>query len=324
MPSERPTFSVVIPTRNRAELVGRALRSVAAQTFDDYEIIVVDDGSTDSTPAFLETVRGPKCRALRNERGQGVSIARNLGAGAATGEWICFLDDDDEMRPHALASLYARSISGPKLDFLWVGRLIHERDRSRRELSRREDDWTRLPPTVSGSSFLALVLKIATNSLFTIRRSVFAAVGGFDEKLRMSEDRDMFITLAESGYQGGAVAETLLDVDEGSASLSRGAASRGGPDIDLKVIDKHAGYLRRPEHHEFLNDYLVAVYAGYLEEGSRSAAMRMVGELRRRRALKYMVLRLYVRHAPEFRALKRLIRYDLIRRRRLLRSLKQA
>jgi len=308
-----PTFSVVIPTHNRAEILGRALRSVSAQNFEDYELIVVDDGSSDSTPAYLETVRGPRSLVLRNERGLGVSAARNRGAGAASGQWISFLDDDDEMRPGALAALHARSICGPQLDFLWGGRLIHEKDAAGREIALREDDWSRIPSPVSGSSFLNLTLRIATNSLFTIRRTVFQAVGGFDEQLRVSEDRDLFIALAEHGYRGAALAQTVVDVHEGSASLSRGANGRGGADIDLRVIDKHREYLHRPEHREFLNDYLLAVFAGYLQEGNRSAAMRMIGELRRRRALEYRVLRKYVRHAPEFRALKRLIRYDVIR-----------
>ena len=310
---DSPTFSVVIPTHNRAAIVGRALRSVTAQSFDDYEVIVVDDGSSDSTPAFLETVRSPRCRVLRNERGLGVSAARNRGAGAATGHWISFLDDDDEMRPQALAALHARSISCPQLDFLWGGRLIHERDNAGREIARREDDWSRAASTVSGSSFLSLALRIATNSVFTIRRAVFQAVGGFDEQLRVSEDRDLFIALAEHGYKGAPVAQTVVDVDEGSASLSRGASGRGGADIDLRVIDKHREYLCRPEHRAFLDDYLLAVFAGYLQEGNRSAAMRVFGDLRQRRALEYRVLRKYVHHAPEFRALKRLIRYDLIR-----------
>ena len=303
----------MIPTRNRAAIVGRALRSIAAQSFHDYEVIVVDDGSSDSTAEFLETVRGPRCRVLRNERSLGVSAARNRGVGAARGEWISFLDDDDEMRPQALTALHARIASAPQPDFLWGGRLVHEMDSAGRDISRREDDWSRVPSTVSGSSFLGLALQIATNSAFTIRRTVFQAVAGFDEGLRLSEDRDLFIALAERGYNGAAVAQTLVDVDERRASLSRGASGRGGADIDLRVIEKHREYLYRPEHREFLDDYLLAVFAGFLHEGNRGAAMRVLADLRRRGALKYRVLRIYIRHAPEFRTLKKLIRYDQMR-----------
>jgi glycosyltransferase involved in cell wall biosynthesis len=309
-----PVFSVIIPTHNRAAIVGRALRSVAAQTFTDYEVIVVDDGSTDSTPEYLQTLRGPRYRSIRNDRSLGVSGARNRGIGAATGQWIAFLDDDDELRPQALAALYGRLTSSPQLDFLWGGRLVHEMDAAGRCIALREDDWNGIPSTVSGSSFLNLVLRIATNSTFTVRRTVLQAVGGFDERLRVSEDRDLFITLAKNGYAGAAVPQRLMDVDERSTSLSRSVGGRAGAEIDLQVIEKHREYLYQPEHHEFLNSYLVAVFAGFLRAGNRRAAMQVLGELRRRHALNLGLLRQYLRHAPEFRALKALFRYDAIRR----------
>jgi glycosyltransferase involved in cell wall biosynthesis len=309
-----PVFSVVIPTHNRAGIVGRALRSVAAQTFHDYEVIVVDDGSTDSTPAFLETVRGPRCRVLRNDRSLGVSAARNRGVDAATGEWISFLDDDDEMRPEALSVLHARLTSTPQLDFLWGGRLVHEIDDAGRRIAHREDDWNCLPSTVSGSSFLSLVLHIAANTAFTIRRTVFQALGGFDEQLRVSEDRDLFIALAQHGYVGAVVPHKLIDVDERSPSLSRSTIGRTGADIDLQVIDKHREYLHRPEHREFLDRYLLAIFAGFLKAGDRSAAKRVFDELRRRGSLSFGLLRQYLSHAPEFRAVKTRFRYDSIRR----------
>ncbi len=309
-----PMFSVIVPTHNRAGMVGSALRSVAAQTFRDYEVIVVDDGSTDSTRQYLESVRDPRCRFIRNERCFGVSTARNRGIAAATGQWITFLDDDDELRPQALAALYERLTSSPNLDFLWGGRLVHEIDSAGRYIALREDDWNGVPTTVSGSSFLSLVLRIATNSAFTIRRSVLQALGGFDEQLRVSEDRDLFITLAEHGYVGAAVPQRLMDVGESSASLSRSVGGQAGATIDLQVINKHREYLYRPEHHEFLDSYLVAVFAGFLRAGNRNPAMQILGELRRRRALKLGVLRQYLRHAPEFRAVKALFRYEAIRR----------
>ncbi len=310
---QRPTFTVLIPTHNRAELVGRALRSVAAQTFNDYEVVIVDDGSTDSTAAFLETVRGPRCRVLRNERSLGVSAARNRGIEAARGEWIVFLDDDDEMRPGALASLHARATSPPQPDFLWGGRLIHELDDAGCHIARRQDDWSRVPSTVSGSSFLPLVLQIATNSALSVRRTVLQALGGFDEKLRLSEDRDVFIALAEHGYLGAAVPQHLMDVLERRKSLSRSKGGLVAAEVDLRVIEKHREYLYRPEHREFLDSYLRVIFAGFLNAGNRSAAMRVFGELRRRRAVNFAVLRQYLRYAPEFRALKKLMRYDLIR-----------
>jgi glycosyltransferase involved in cell wall biosynthesis len=309
-----PKFSVVIPTHNRVAIVKRALQSVSTQSFSDYEIIVVDDGSSDSTPAYLESVVSPQCRVFRNEKSLGVSAARNRGVAEARGEFITFLDDDDELRPYALEAFHERFQSTPGLDFVWGGRLIHEMDAAGREIGTREDDWSQVPTTVSGSAFLLRGLDIATNSAFTIRRAVFQSLGGFDEHLRVSEDRDLFISLARGGFLGAALARSVIDVDERYSSLSRSTGLRGGADLDLRVIDKHREYLYLDKHHDFLDRYLIAVFIGFLEAGNRSSAMRMFGELRKRGAVNAGVLRKYLRHAPEFRALKSLFRYDAIRR----------
>lgn len=309
-----PVISVVIPTHNRAKIICRALASVAAQTMTDCEIVVVDDGSQDETPQVLQQLAAPKFRLIRNERGLGVAAARNRGAAEAAGELITFLDDDDELRPYALAELLRRHQSLPRSDFLWGGRLVHEMDASDRFIAAREDDWSPLPDTLEGTTFLPFVLRIATNSAFTIRRTVFEALGGFDEKLRVSEDRDLFIALARGGYAGSAVARTIIDVNEGYTSLSRSTGLRAGGDMDLQVIEKHRAYLDLPAHRDFLDSYLVAVFLAFLEAGNRRSAMRTFRELRRRRALHLGLLRKYVRHAPEFRMLKSIFRYDAIRR----------
>ncbi len=309
-----PMFSVVIPTHNRSAAIGRALRSVLMQTMDDYEVIIVDDGSTDNTQQLLAALDCPRCRVIRNPVNVGVSASRNRGVAAARGEYIVFLDDDDEFRPTALVALRERCTSDQPPDFLWGTRVIHERSNTGHTISTRTDDWRDVPPNVVGSDFLPLTLRLATSAVFTIRRTLFEQLGGFDETLKVSEDRDLFITLAEGGYLGAAVSDAVIDVDESFNSLSRSVGVRGGADADLRVIDKHGEYLRRPEHHEFLSEYLHVVFAGFLQAGKRRSAMHIVGELRRRGALDMRAFRNYLRHAPECRALKSAIRYSTIRR----------
>jgi glycosyltransferase involved in cell wall biosynthesis len=309
-----PMFSVVIPTHNRAATVLRALSSVLAQTFDDYEIIIVDDGSSDGTPELLAPVRCARCQVLRNEINVGVSAARNRGVAAAKGEFIAFLDDDDEFRPGTLAALRDRYVADPELDFAWGVRVIHERAAAGQTIATRTDDWRNVSHRMSGSDFLPLALQIATSAAFSIRRSLFEKIGGFDTELKVSEDRDLFIALAQGGYVGGAANDAIIDVNEGFNSLSRSVGVRGGSDADIRVIDKHRDYLSLPEHDEFLSEYLLIVFAGYLEAGNRRSALRIIGELRRRGALDSRVFRYYLRHAPEFRALKTVLRYDALRR----------
>src|SRR5690348_694187 len=98
-----PDISVVIPTRNRWDLLSRSGLSAALMQEDvDVEIIVVDDGSTDETPARLAALEDPRVTVIRHDQPRGVAAARNRGIAAARGEWLAFLDDDDLWAPDKL------------------------------------------------------------------------------------------------------------------------------------------------------------------------------------------------------------------------------
>lgn len=101
-----PLFSIILPTYNRADTLGRALDSIRAQREQDWELVLVDDGSTDGTQALLQRYDDPRLRVLRQEN-RGVSHARNAGLAAARGQLISFLDSDDEWPPHHLALMAA-------------------------------------------------------------------------------------------------------------------------------------------------------------------------------------------------------------------------
>jgi len=98
-----PAVSVVIPTRDRRDLLGAALSSVLGQSGVDLEVLVVDDGSSDGTAEMVTGLRDGRVRLLRRERAGGVSAARNRGIAEATGGWIALLDDDDLWAPDKLA-----------------------------------------------------------------------------------------------------------------------------------------------------------------------------------------------------------------------------
>ena len=104
--SEQPFFSVVIPVYNRAHILGRALESVLAQSFGDFEVVVVDDGSTDNPSTVVDSLWDDRIRYLRQDN-RGGGAARNLGIDAAHGRFVAFLDSDDEFLPGHLAALKA-------------------------------------------------------------------------------------------------------------------------------------------------------------------------------------------------------------------------
>lgn len=111
-----PFFSIVIPAYNRAGLVGRAIESCLGQDWRDFEVIVVDDGSTDGTSEAVQRYDDPRVRLVAHEVNRGACPARNTGVDAALGEWIVFLDSDDELLPGALRTAWNRTReAGPEI-----------------------------------------------------------------------------------------------------------------------------------------------------------------------------------------------------------------
>ena len=101
-----PFFSVVITTYNRERIVRRCVDSCLGQSFDDLEVVVVDDASTDGTVAALEAYEDPRLRVVRHERNRGINPARHTGTDEARGEWIVVVDSDWELLPNALERLH--------------------------------------------------------------------------------------------------------------------------------------------------------------------------------------------------------------------------
>jgi glycosyltransferase involved in cell wall biosynthesis len=108
-----PEVSVIIPTYNRARVLGRALDSVCRQTLADMEILVVDDASTDDTESFVESYGDPRVRYIKCDQNGGPAAARNVGMVQAKGRYIAFLDSDDEWTPEKLALQVARMDAEP-------------------------------------------------------------------------------------------------------------------------------------------------------------------------------------------------------------------
>lgn len=185
-------FSVVIPAFNRSDLLAATLRSVLAQSFDDYEVIVVDDASTDNT---LEVARsfGPRVTAL-SQPNAGPGVARNLGLAHARGEYIAFLDSDDLWFPWTLETL-RHFISAHNRPSIISGRPVMFTNESE------------LAPVVCGraecdtyADYLASdpVSVLPGAGLMTARADALRAVGGFTSDRVYCEDADLYMRMGEA------------------------------------------------------------------------------------------------------------------------------
>ena len=184
---KRPLVSVIIPTYNRDWVVKEAIDSVLEQDFNDYELIVVDDGSDDNTPAILKAY-GKKIIVL-HQPNKGVSAARNHGLAAASGRLIAFLDSDDLWLPRKLSA---------QVKFF--------KDHPDAVVNQTQEHWIRDGVRVnpkkkhhkfSGMIFeKSLALCLVSPSAVMIQKSLFGTVGVFDEHLPACEDYDLWLRIS--------------------------------------------------------------------------------------------------------------------------------
>lgn len=188
-----PTFSVIIPAYNRKTLVRRAVQSVLAQHECDFEVLVVDDASTDGSWEMLSSLGDPRVRILRHPINKGGSAARNTGLAAARGSFIAFLDSDDYWLPQKL--LECRAFIDGIHSRQWVMYHPYYVDTSRgRSVSTTEC----LPRDTTLAEFLFVRRGGVQTSSVLAPRALAAAVG-FDEQLRRLQDWDFYVRAERMG-----------------------------------------------------------------------------------------------------------------------------
>lgn len=195
----KPLVSIIIPTYNRQDFIKEAVESVLTQDYSCYELIVVDDGSTDTTRSIL--ARYPEIMYCYQEN-RGVSSARNHGLACSQGNLIAFLDSDDLWLPRKLSTQVALMERSPEImvtytDEVWI------RQGKRVNSGKRHQKY-------SGWIFKqCLPLCIVSPSSVVVRKQVFEIVGNFDEHLPVCEDYDLWLRLAAQ-YPIHFVAEKLI------------------------------------------------------------------------------------------------------------------
>jgi len=221
--------SVIIPTFNRKELLTRAVVSVLGQTYENLELIVVDDGSTDGTEEHLSSFKADGRFHYHYQENSGQSVARNLGISQATGEIIAFLDSDNFWHKDKLKLQLAFWSRNKAFDIIYsegmtvdlAGKVISE-----------GAPVTNRP---SGSILKTLITwNCVTNNTVLVPRRCFAEMGGFDDSLRIAEDFDLWLRFATRytfGFHPEKVVYYCVEGERLSAQEERNI------DVNIEIIE---------------------------------------------------------------------------------------
>ena len=217
---EKPTVSVVIPTYCRAHLLGRAIQSVLNQTYQDLEIIIVDDGSSDNTDEVVKSLKDERIRYIRHEKNKGATAARNTGIKAARGEYIAFQDSDDEWLPQKLEKqMKVFETVSPKVGVVYTGFVRIENDKKEyipySWVAQKEGD---IHKELLKGSFI-------TTPSIVVRKECFKKAGMFDEHLPRLQDWELVLRLSKY-YDFKFIEEPLLTSPFTSDSLSASEKAR--------------------------------------------------------------------------------------------------
>ena len=194
-------IAIIIPTHNRQGMVLRAIDSVLNQSYKNFELIVVDNGSTDQTKAWIEREPDPRLKYFFTPK-KGVAHARNFGVKQTNCDWICFLDSDDIWRKHKLSEQLRfhdqnRKIFISQTDDVWI--------RHSKRVNKKKQHQIR-----EGNLFQqSLKLCLICCSSVMIKKSLFLDLGGFDESLPTCEDYDLWLKITAK-YPVGFIPKVLV------------------------------------------------------------------------------------------------------------------
>jgi glycosyltransferase involved in cell wall biosynthesis len=228
-----PAVSIILPTYNGMPYLREAIDSVRAQTFSDWELIVIDDGSTDDSVRWLESVADARLRILASEHIAHRARLRNRGIAAARAQWIAFIDSDDRWKANKLERQLDYHAARPELQWSYTGRMVIDVDGKRfhhpqHQPWRPHRGWILLP-------LLAMDATIALPSVL-VRRSLLDRAGGFADQ-RWGEDYELWIRLAQMA-ECGLVDEPLVEI------RAHPSTSAGRPEVVeayLQIYERVAG-----------------------------------------------------------------------------------
>jgi glycosyltransferase involved in cell wall biosynthesis len=247
-------ISIIIPTYNRVGLITRAINSIVNQTHAEWELVVVDDGSIDTTEEAIKPLLGDSRIRYYKKANSGAAHTRNVGVDYASAEWVTFLDSDDEAEPTWLEKLIAAQ-QKEKASVVCCG------------LTRYNKDGTALGsgmPLNMGKLFCDQTARFTNGGVFLLRKKVFTDIGGFDPQLRSGQHTELAIRLMpyllEHKLTIANVFESLIKVH-----IHDGPRIRQNYDAifngSSRTLTKHEASFRKDKDNHFLYLSIAAVAA---------------------------------------------------------------
>ena len=261
-----PTVSVVLPTYNRADIIDDPICSVLTQTYEDFELIVVDDGSTDNTAEVIEAFDDDRIRYIKHDGNKGAPAARNTGIEASQGEYIAFQDSDDDWLPDKLEKqMQTFRDSSSSVGVVYTG------------MKRKRDDKTVYIPyegveqTEGDISKSILFQNFVPAQVAMVRKRCFDEVGGFDEQAWPISDWELWIRISKQ-YQFKLVDEPLVTGEIRSDSISR--SQRTKVEARERIIGKHHDNF----HKSALASQLFYIGHGFMKLGQEKKGRKYLNQ----------------------------------------------
>lgn len=189
---ESPLVSVIIPTYNREKTILRAIESVKNQTYTNWEIIIIDDKSTDNTEKIIKNQINKSIRYYKNDKNLGGSVSRNIGAKYANGDFFAFLDSDDEWYEFKLKMQVDMFKSNNNIDMIFTEYVIVNENTGNNFIFNNNNDIT--IKNLLSNNF------IGTTSSICIKRDKFFEIGGFNSNLPGCQDWDLYIRAFNNNF----------------------------------------------------------------------------------------------------------------------------
>lgn len=224
-----PLISVIIPTYNRAQSLSSAIQSVLEQTFENWELIIVDDGSTDFTSELVSSHLSDSRISYFNQENSGVSAARNFGVKMSKSEWLVFLDSDDTLTSDALDCFAKATVHGCHL--IVGGINVISNSGSLERLPRKVKNLAKIP------------------GAFCLKKAIFDGLNGYDEDLKFGENTELFHRVRLINNDEFALDIITVNYHKHEQGGSRNLVNMTNSNI--RILEKHKNTLSKNMKHVY-------------------------------------------------------------------------